>query len=373
MALLWSESFDGCSTIAQLFGVSGTDDTRLWRVSTTTLQSRSSYLAGGKTGRAYRHSVPGGSGASGEFAGGNAAFAISRLVPASTRLIVGCWYRRSSTANSHADIIGLSTRGIDSNNAGDGIYFRHDNSDIAELWRTVNGTPTLLATPSTGHTFAGNVWYYVELDVVWGGAGSAVTVRVDESTVISGTFDTKGGSANANLTGVGLSFGGATSTIQVDIDDFYVCDGTGSKNNSPLGIVSVVWSPPDGQGFYSDYTNSAAAASSTNYSYVDELSVDDADYIQSSIVGDKDSHTYTDISSPGPIVAGVVHCVRGGNTGDGRSVKSLARENATDALSADLGLTGTLRSLYAVYENDPAAVEWTTTTVNNAEFGVETT
>jgi len=83
----------------------------------------------------------------------------------------------------------------------------------------------------------GAVWQYIEVYGVIAATGGAVTVRVNETVVLSMvSADTSYHNLSTGVDQLSFNpFGGSN----VVVDDFYICDNTGSSLNNFLGNTSV--------------------------------------------------------------------------------------------------------------------------------------
>ena len=218
-------------------------------------------------------------------------------------------------------------------------------------------TPTAVWTAS-------NVWRYVELKYVI--STGACEVRLDGTVVLSGTVPTA-----ASVVSIIFPHTFST-TVNINIDDVYVLDTTGTTNNTYLGDVRVQTLLPASDGSNSGLTPDTGT---THYSRVNEATPDTTSYVSSASVGVKDSYRYQQLaantssvfgvavssyaSKDAPVVAGLATLVRMGSTD---------YVNAQpQALSASWAV-GT--DLYQARPSDSAP--WTPTDVNAAEFGVQT-
>jgi len=157
----------------------------------------------------------------------------------------------------------------------------------------LNRAGTTLPGESVSNVIAPNAWYYVEVRVTIHDTNGSYEVRVNGVTVASGSgLDTRNG-------GTGLvdrvQFRSLTSTTSylVYYDDIYVLNAQGVMNNTFLGsqvveaiypatTVQAGWTPSSG-------TNNAAL--------VDENPAnDDADYVSSNVVGNKDLYSVASLS-----------------------------------------------------------------------------
>ena len=118
------------------------------------------------------------------------------------------------------------------------------------------------------------------------------------------------------------------------LDDVYVCDTSGSRNNDFLGDVKVVTLRPNADTAQADFTPSAG---SVHYSLVAEAPDDDGDatYVESGTVGHKDLYGYQDLTgTPAAIMAVQLATVARKDDAGSRSLRAVLKSGATTANGA---------------------------------------
>ncbi|MHC4238560.1 MAG: hypothetical protein ACYSUC_02210 [Planctomycetota bacterium] len=252
------------------------------------------------------------------------------------------------------------------------INFETDTGGVLRCER--NGT--FLGASPAGTIFE-NTWHYLECHVIVAdGTGGSVEVRIDGATVINlSSIDTRNG-GNGVIDTVLFDF--ATGGVQATIDDFYILDTTGTApQNTFLGDVHVNAVLPDGDGFSSAFDTTFPSSPTTHYTKVDESPhTGDTDYNETPTVNDVDLFDYAALPT-----------ITGGSTVI--SVKAAAASKKPDGSLAQMRLvtrptsttfngakTNTLQSDYKykfeIWDDDPqASAAWTDSTINAAEFGVE--
>lgn len=218
-------------------------------------------------------------------------------------------------------------------------------------------------------------WNYIETRVVLSDTIGEVQVRINNSTVI-------------NVTGINTSNGGtktvfdtaelmrsATSNSGSLYDDVYLLNNSGpAPYNTFLGDIRIVAQLPNGNGTYSQFTGTDAD-SVDNYLHIDESGTPSTvDYVESTITGDKDSYTFSDvgITPTANILAVQVSAHAQKSDAGARSFRMFHRESGTDTD----GSTNVLGTSWRTYDwlhtvNPRTSTDWSTTTVNDAEWGVE--
>lgn len=183
-----------------------------------------------------------------------------------------------------------------------------------------------------------------------------------------------------NLTNLDNANGGTPTidTIRIagnlDWDDLYVCDITGSLNNDFLGDVEVEHVVPDGAGNATQWTNVTGAA--THWQAVDESpAIDDlGSFIDTATNTHLDLFTYANLSSitGGSTILGVqANCQASVDSG-AATIRIVKRPTTVNFNGADFVLGTAWSNIREIWETDLQAVAaWTDTTFNASEFGVE--
>ena len=232
----------------------------------------------------------------------------------------------------------------------------------------VRAASTVLGTSST--SLSTDAFYYIEIKATIHDTTGAVEVRVNGVTCLNLTGqDTR----NAGTTGLIDNFVITGTSGTWRLDDFYVCDTSGTKNNDFLGDVRIDTLLPNADGTYSQFTPSTG----TNHSaLVDEATPNTTDYNDGATVGNRDSHQFTNLTSiASQIVYGVqVNAAIQKDDAGAKSACTFVRSGTTDgdAATAVLGTAQTYVS--QIFETNPSGgVAWTEASVNAAEFGMKVT
>lgn len=223
---------------------------------------------------------------------------------------------------------------------------------------------TILGTGTT--TIPINTWMYVEWKVVIHPSAGSYDIRIDGSSVLSGSgVDT---SVDGNAYARGLRIGGTTTGTQYH-DDLYICDGTGTTNNNFLGDVTVKAILPDSAGNYAQFTPSAGA----NYQNVDDAAPDgDSTYNGAADAGKKDSYNFGAVGLTGPVLGVQTVLTARKDIGGSKIVKDLVRISGTDYSGSNASLTDAYKMHRQIRELNPAtSANWTIAQIDAAEFGVE--
>ncbi len=229
---------------------------------------------------------------------------------------------------------------------------------------------TLLATSSSTLGIAANVWHYFEFKVKCHASAGTYEVHLD-GVAVSGLTATGQNTKAGDHTyhdSVRLNCGSFHIPFY---DDFYVCDNSGSVNNSFMnpGRIIALWPNYDG-----DSKNFSTSSGSTHYTLVDDRPSDnDTTYVYSHNSGDQELY-YFDTANIGGTIKGIqinltcrvedvknVNCTlttRRGNTTNDSGVKSIG--------------TITYDDVFTVLQVNPdTGNAWTANEVSNTQFGVK--
>lgn len=214
-----------------------------------------------------------------------------------------------------------------------------------------------------------NTWNYIEFWSTVADAGGRCTVKVNGSIVHDFTGDTRNGGTSTNIDMIALwgMYGDNTPTR---FDDLYVCDSTGTTNNTFLGDVRVQTLAPAGAGSSTQLTPTGGA----NYTNVAETPDNTATYNSSSTVGNRDTYAMDDLVAGTTAVYGVQDNVSAWKADAGiGNIKAALKVGATVYYDSTIGLGTSVGSWYgAMRETNPAtSTAWTPTDVNGIEFGAE--
>jgi hypothetical protein len=235
---------------------------------------------------------------------------------------------------------------------------------------TIYNNGSLVAVTSGLHLML-NTWYYVEFKVhcASGGAGT-YEVRVGGAVGASGSATIQ---PNGTDYHDGFAFNG-TSFTSIRIDDLYFLDASGALNTTFLGNRKVQTLRPNAAGGSNQWATDSGAASSSNYTHVDESQVnDDTDYIQDGTSGDIDTYNYTTISSM-PSVTGIQINTVCKET-DATNFSLITRVYSGTTTSDDGGQTiGSTTYVFKtrLLETDPdTSSAWGTSAIDSIQVGVK--
>lgn len=294
-------------------------------------------------------------------------YARKNLGTNAATLIVGFAIKITGGISQAGYILGMGDSGADQMtlliNADATISVRRSTTNVATSVATLN---------------VSGAYQYLEFKVVHSATGS-YEVRLNGANILSAsgvdTTNTANNFANqvSFFNRVGSTLGGLGAGTNTDIDDIYVCDGTGSGNNDFFGDVRVDCFFPNANGNSSQLVGSDGN-STDNYLLVDETPAnDDTDYVQSSTVSDKDTYNFSNMLHTPATINGVQINLTATKTDAGlRSMQTVIRSGGSDTDGTARALGTGYVVLSQIAETDPnTAAAWTQAGFDAAEFGAK--
>jgi hypothetical protein len=261
---------------------------------------------------------------------------------------------------------------------GTGIVHVALDTDGARRLRVKRGA-TVLATGTSVLNL--NAWYYIELKGTVDDAAGSYEVHIDgvvEAALTASGVDTR----NAG-TGVwsNIAFLSPASSSW-NIDDVYICDTSGPRNNTFLGPVKVETLLPQTDAVAAGSNNGLTPSTGTDHgALVDEAPANTTDYNASATVGAKDSYNYPALALTGAILGVQTNLFVAKSDTAARTVCAVVRTGGTDYDNVTAG-SGTASAVVAplttfsyfveTREINPATgVAWTPSDVNAIEVGMK--
>lgn len=286
-------------------------------------------------------------------------------IPATTEIIVGIGFY-PTTAVSTNSIISVGGAGtVDTKGVTIGLNVgRNIIVSTPGNWGSPNST---LSTGTTVVTL--NTWHYLEVRAKLGAATGECEVWLDgvQELNLSSLNTATGGITSYNMIGVGCTYSNSHTTFY---DDFYVCDKTGSTNNTFLGPISVYTLMPTGAGSSTQLTATGAA---TNWQAVSEAANNTTTYVSTSTTAQKDYYTFQSLPAGVTSVQGVLLKARSTLPTAGTRKLKLNLKNGASVITSALKalLLGTWAEDSFVSDTAPDGTAWDPTKVNATEGGVE--
>jgi hypothetical protein len=232
----------------------------------------------------------------------------------------------------------------------------------------VKGTSTVLATSAAGLYPAGS-WQYIELCVAVNSTTGYCELRVNGGTAVSFTGNTRNGGTSTLVDRFDI-YRTSAGTESNYWDDLYVCDNTGTTNNTFLGDIQVQTLLPNGAGASTQFTPTGAA---TNWQAVADVPYSTSTYNSASTVGNRDLYTLSDLNAATGTVLGIQTNMIINKTSAGTAnLKAAIQSGGTVYYDPTIALSTTTTWTGAVREVDPATSSaWTVNGVNNLQAGTE--
>jgi|OpeIllAssembly_1097287.scaffolds.fasta_scaffold00424_3 hypothetical protein len=257
----------------------------------------------------------------------------------------------------------LELRRVTTNNMGVGSY----------LWTTDASYSTNIGFCSK--RMRENTWEYIELYYYAHDSAGAIEIKLNGESVGSwtGIQTTNTTSSGSKLAHLFYMFGLYTDTFR-QIDNVYVCDTTGTTNNSFLGPVQVrTILPSTGNGSNTDFTCSTGT---DHGEMVNETTPnDDTDYVYSSTQNHIDTWNYPAMGVTGTIKAVASNLYARNFDAGSRAIAAVTRPASTNRVHAtNHYLSSEYNYKQSIWETNPEdSLAWEVTDVDGAEFGVKVT
>jgi hypothetical protein len=292
------------------------------------------------------------------------------LGPSGNTLIVGMAFKMENL-NNNQWIMDLR----DPTNRGETVGYGQFTVKIASVnsaneVRIYRGN-TALAT-SNGLDLQAETWYYIEVKVYAHNSSGTCNVRIAEGDGVTTEVISFSGDTLHRTLPYSRVMWHIVSSELLRIDDFYVCDGSGSVCNDFLGNSRVETLSPTSD-ILTDWTSTTEATLWENI----EEDRQDARAIYDTTSGNQALFEITDTTAnaSSEIVRGVMVCCDSQTANNFLSYAKCITQNGSGGSVQDTGnfLPGTDEPLaYSVImENDPDGNSWTPSTVNDLRIGVE--
>jgi hypothetical protein len=240
-----------------------------------------------------------------------------------------------------------------------------DDSGVVRVYR--GGS---IIAESTEILIRSNKWVYVEFKVVCDNTNGSYELRINGETILSDSgIDTQQNQPYHDQVFIrGYQY---SASYTPHIDDYYICDSTGSKHNDFLGQqrISPIW--PNADTADIDWTPSAAV---DHYTLVDEVDPDDdSEYVEDTVTDNEDIYEYSDISDL-DIVEAVCLCTEVRVTDvTSYDLKTVVKSGGTkyDSAADTIGSTEYLTNLRLMADDPDTGTDWAVSGVNGLEMGVK--
>lgn len=286
------------------------------------------------------------------------------MLPASSKLFVGMAVQRNGGSGLLAFF----------GDSGTTQHLTLSSTDATNgqltLYRGAHGG-TSLATASVPKIGAINQWIYLEVSATIADSGGTCEVKVDGTTVINFTGDTKNAGTATTIDAV------AIFNTAMWYDDWYILDDvdsgiSGNPLNTFLGERRVHTSLPSAAGSSTGWTPD----SGSNFARVNEQPYSATSNVQTNaaVAGTRDMYTIADLPSNATSVTAVAVTVIAKKSDAGAaSIKPSVRSGGTNYDGSTIALTPSDLTYQQRWSADPATgAAWTVSAVNAMEAGVVT-
>ena len=256
---------------------------------------------------------------------------------------------------------------INFNDSTKGTNFSLKFSTAGAITCTPQSSSAAISSPPMA-VIPGAVWQFLEVYGVIATTGGAVTVRVNETVVLSLVSANTASGSTSPSTGVDqIDFGSLGNAI---VDDFYVCDNTGASLNNFLGNTRVPAQTPNGVGASTQWTPTGSA--SFNWQLASNPYMDDSSYVSCATPGDIDLYTVSPVANSPQILAVQSIVVARQDDSGQRQIKSVIQSGSSQAFGAVVNTNGSYAGHTDIFVADPnTGSSWTYGAVNALQVGAE--
>ncbi len=278
-------------------------------------------------------------------------------VPSVTEIYIG--YGFYPTAGLAGDIFFDITEST-STHGSKGLRFRLNASSQIEVLNA--STSAIIGTTSA---LPLSVWTYIEIKYIFSASGT-LEILFDTASVLNlTTTDVRGGCSSAGILGFSTHAAG-----ECYFDDLYICDNSGTTNNSFLGPVGV----------YTLFPNADATVQMTpsmgtdNYALVDDIPVDGETTHVYGAGGKSDLYELTNLPAITPtaipgIMVGAISCKSNNTAVTGEVV--IDSGGTTDSSPAIPQAANLYRVMHHIWEKAPGGASWTKTLIDALKAGIK--
>lgn len=252
---------------------------------------------------------------------------------------------------------------------GNLLWFKDESTSQVQITLSTNGNVVVNyngGSQQASYIPTAGVWNYWEVGITFGsGTSGSVTVRVNGSPIITVTGVDTIGSGNAYFNDIIFGDNGVSQSY---IDDFYICDGSGSAYNTFLGDVRVYGLLPAGAGSSTQWTPNGAAS---NYECMNQVPPNASDYVSSSTPGQVDLYTMQTVPAAAQIIGVQVSYYAQKTDSGTRTLQSVVKSGSVQAEGAENNLGTSPQYFQDVFYNDPnTGAAWTLAAVNAMQVGI---
>lgn len=255
--------------------------------------------------------------------------------------------------------------------AGIAIVYSNAGAELFSLTVSTGGllqarlggkSGTILATSASPPTFA--VFNHYEIKLVNnGGASSTYEVRLNGTTVLSGTMTL---STDFGRIRLGSKPTGGGTYPSVFFDNFFIWDQTGTANNDFLGERNIYTLMPSADTVDADWVLSSGTV---GFDLLNDRPASDANYVESTAVLDTSTFALENLPSLDIVVVAVQTTFRGMKTGTADTTVAVGPAGFTGTAQGLLQDTSTRK--FSIFEQNPAtAAGWLPAEIDALEIQI---
>lgn len=278
-------------------------------------------------------------------------------------LIAGCAFKLQNLDVASRTVLSFRIPSLDGSTVG---YHSMDVVTTSNTSLYVNFNASDIGSNSCN--LAANTWYYLEFKVVTHASAGTISVKLDGVEIIANSsINTRFSATYPFYSSVG--FRGVASQ-ELYIDDFYVCDGTGSINNDFLGACIVRDIYPTSDVASGNWTANGGGAA---YVEVDETVQDTTTFISTGTTGNQQLFETANLSVGGAVMKGLMVSTAAKLTGNAAfGIKTLTQQGSgTINVGTEYPVpSDAFNSITHIQEVDPDGATWNESLLNTFRMGV---
>jgi hypothetical protein len=215
-------------------------------------------------------------------------------------------------------------------------------------------------------------WTYIEVQayLARGADGGRVVIQQNGAAWFDAIdVNTKNGGTKTTFDSI--LFTGDSNNYAYAIDDLYLTNSQGSKNNGFLGDTKVIPLRPAANGDRSDLINDTGNHIN-NFSHVNSPVTQTDKWVSSPNTGEEDTYVLDSFDWDGYVYAIQTNALTDKNNSQLRSLEPVIRESGNDyyGTSVNLPANSPIYALQIFEENPSDGSDWTPDAIQEAQFGV---
>jgi len=294
------------------------------------------------------------------------------IVPAE----ITSWFKTPSLTTDDTLIVGFALKFVQVPNDAYFFWMYSDGSHGMGLGVDDSGVlcvyrDYVVIAATTEIVIRTNKWHYVEFKVVCDSVNGSYELRVNGQTVLSDTgIDTQVNEPYHDQVFIRGTYIDTTKTPW--IDDYYICDSTGTKQNDFIGQQRILPIFPNADTTDIDWTPSAVV---DHYTLVDEVDPEgDGEYVEDTVTDNEDIYGYENIAELDNEIAAVCLCTDVCVTdGTPYDLKTVVKSGGVkyDSAADTIDSTDYVTDLRLMADDPNTAVAWIQSGVNSVEMGIK--